>query len=83
MEPDVLPIQRNWLHAIWQHTRTPETFWQKGGLIRTKDFLSRGWGPDYHINGNSIYRVNDYCFINFLKRVQSKYPHKPFDMAIR
>ena len=54
-----------------------------GGLIRTKKFLDRGWGPDYHINGNSIYRVNDTCFLNFLRRVETKYYDKGYDMAIR
>ncbi len=52
-------------------------------MVRTRNFLERGWGPDYHINGNSIYRVGNPCFERFLRRAQTKYPHKPFDMALR
>ena len=83
MEADVWPIQSNWLSALWHHTQGVESFWMKGGIIRTKEFLSRGWGPDYHINGNSLYKTNNTCFLNFLRRVQTEYPHKPYDMAIR
>jgi hypothetical protein len=83
MESDVWPVQSNWLQALWYHTQQVEPFWMKGGIIRTRDFLSRGWGPDYHMNGNALYKTNDSCFLNFLRRVQVHYPHRPYDMAIR
>jgi hypothetical protein len=51
--------------------------------VRTRDFLDRGWGADYHINGNSLYKMGDPCFERFLRRVQTTYPHKPFDMGVR
>jgi hypothetical protein len=83
METDVLPIQQDWAEILWILTRDIFGYWQKGGMIRTRNFLERGWGPDLHINGNSLYKSGDICFQNFLKRVQSTFPHKPFDMGLR
>lgn len=43
MESDVLPVQKNWLNALWKHCyQIPEGFWQKGGSVRAPRFLERG-----------------------------------------
>jgi hypothetical protein len=68
MEPDALPIRPYWLEGINQQIIFPNTkFWMKGSIFRgqiqmvSMDLLYN----HVHINGNSIYNLEDEKFEKF------------------
>lgn len=89
MEPDCLPIKRNWLDALHEEIRRLDgKFWMLGsrfaGELRwfgnqKDDFLN-------HLNGNSIYNIRSKEFRQFYRdEVTPNYPKGefvPYDLKI-
>ena len=81
-EPDVAPVQPNFLPALVQKTVTvnceADGFWQVGSLPLAKD-VDAGMlreRVDYHMNGNAIYVLGCAEFEEYKCRVQSFYVPK-------
>ena len=81
-EPDVAPVQPNFLPALVQKTLTvnceADGFWQVGSLPLAKD-VDAGMlreRVDYHMNGNAIYVLGCAEFEEYKCRVQSFYVPK-------
>ena len=81
MEPDVTPIRPGWLEKLCDElaiTSPGQDFWLKGSNQKCNryygDIASR---HDWHINGNSIYKVGDPGFEEFLANVQGSYTGGP------
>ena len=78
-EPDVAPVQPNFLPALVKKSRSvnceADGFWQFGSLPLTKD-VDAGMlreRVDYHMNGNAIYVLGCAEFEEYKCRVQSFY----------
>ncbi len=83
MEPDVVPLRDDWLVEL-QRQAARDDFWLRGGLQRAHHFLERGFGADYSINGNALYRLGSPCFAALLERSRRMVPAgTPFDLALR
>lgn len=68
MEPDLLPIRKNWLSALDMTVRSPvEPFWVRGSIYRGYlEYVYRlSIVNGAHINGNAIYNLADHKFANF------------------
>ena len=81
-EPDVAPVQPNFLPALVHKTLTvnceADGFWQVGSLPLAKD-VDAGMlreRVDYHMNGNAIYVLGCAEFEEYKCRVQSFYVPK-------
>eukprot|EP00592_Proboscia_alata_P016483 CAMPEP_0194394130 /NCGR_PEP_ID=MMETSP0174-20130528/123685_1 /TAXON_ID=216777 /ORGANISM="Proboscia alata, Strain PI-D3" /LENGTH=726 /DNA_ID=CAMNT_0039189897 /DNA_START=137 /DNA_END=2314 /DNA_ORIENTATION=+ len=88
VEPDNVPIQKNFLPAIVAESRSmrcdSDGLWQIGSLPLAKDvkyglLKSR---LDYHINGNSFYILGCPDFEEYKCRVQTYYQPKKKDCAL-
>jgi hypothetical protein len=83
MEPDVVAVRPYWLDEL-QRQADRRDFWVRGGLQRAPHFLERGFGPDYSINGNALYRLGSPCFVALLERSRrAQSAGTPFDLALR
>jgi hypothetical protein len=83
MEPDVVALRPYWLDEL-QRQADRRDFWVRGGLQRAPHFLERGFGPDYSINGNALYRLGSPCFVALLERSRrAQKAGTPFDLALR
>ena len=79
MEPDMLPVRRDWLEAVARrvYENTPECadFWMLGSNPRCDayygDVASR---QDHHINANAVYCLSLVEFLEYLTKVQVFYP---------
>jgi hypothetical protein len=83
MEPDVVALRDDWLGEL-QRQAARDDFWVRGGMQRAPHFLERGFGADYSINGNALYRLGSPCFAALLersRRLQSA--GTPFDLSLR
>lgn len=69
MEPDMVPVRRNWLAALDASVRDPVApFWLRGSLFRG-NLRAVINGPLFivlHINGNAIYNLADPAFQQFI-----------------
>ena len=91
MEPDVLPLRRNWLSRA-QNLAAISDAWLIGSALHaacTRDEQSGACVSDLpdeiaeHINGNAIYAVGDPSFYSYLQ--DSRRGHRgrmPFDLAL-
>lgn len=83
MEPDVVALRDDWLVEL-QRQAQRDDFWVRGGLQRAHHFLERGFGADYSINGNALYRLGSPCFAALLERSRRMVAAgTPFDLALR
>eukprot|EP00823_Brevimastigomonas_motovehiculus_P006251 TRINITY_DN50_c0_g2_i1.p1 TRINITY_DN50_c0_g2~~TRINITY_DN50_c0_g2_i1.p1 ORF type:complete len:987 (-),score=233.87 TRINITY_DN50_c0_g2_i1:373-3333(-) len=76
MEPDVLPIQQNWLERIQIESDQNycEEFWEKGSCARCASwFASNAARQDLHLNGNALYCLGN-PFRDYIRRVIAFYP---------
>ena len=69
MEPDLRPLQRNWVIKALLETMWPQhEFWVKGSVFRGDNgaVSATGYLPNlYHINGNAFYNMGDAQFRSF------------------
>lgn len=81
MDITVSTMRKNWLEALYNVIREEEPFWVLGSM--TLSSLPNHFDPGYyHININALYRVNNKCFNQFLKRVRNEYEYTTPDLAI-
>lgn len=75
MEPDVLPVQPFWVDKLVLESQQPScVFWQKGSVARCEPgYADNQRRVDFHINGNSLYCLNDPAFTDYRRRVQAFY----------
>jgi hypothetical protein len=77
-EPDLSPVQPYWLHALARDiivSSPSNDFWIKGSNQRcNRHFGEIAARHDWHLNGNSIFKLGDHDFEDFLKRVQTFFP---------
>jgi hypothetical protein len=79
MEPDNLPIQSYWIDTLLQESNQIQCneYWQKGSISHCDSRYGKiGERHDFHINGNSLYCLNDVQFYDYLRKVQAYYPGK-------
>jgi hypothetical protein len=84
IEPDVLPMRTGWGSRVAEFAAQNEgcrNFWQAGSLpmySNSFDFNSRidgGMSLDLHLNGNSLYCLQDLQFDAYLSLVQQASPN--------
>ena len=80
MDASVSPLRKNWVTAL-HNVLHSEPFWILGAMTSSRrlDHYERG---QYHMHMNAVYRVDDVCFVGFLKRVRSDYRGTTPDLAI-
>ena len=91
MEPDVLPLRRNWLSRA-QNLAAISDAWLIGSALHaacTRDEQSGECVSDLpdeiaeHINGNAIYAVGDPSFYSYLQESRrGRRGRMPFDLAL-
>eukprot|EP00741_Cyanophora_paradoxa_P006966 tig00001065_g6739.t1 len=69
-EPDVRPIKRYWLDAVYEETFDRNDFWLKGSVSQCGGDYAY---MDFHINGNALYKLGDDRWLDYLQRVRSFY----------
>jgi len=79
MEPDVLPIQDDWLdglaYEVTLNGPNCDHWWMKGSMSRCDGRYGLiAKRRDFHINGNAMYCLGDPRFLDFFRRVQAFYP---------
>ena len=78
MEPDVLPVQRNWLERMTEEVADNaqcQRWWIKGSNPRCASWYGRIRDRrDYHFNGNALYCLGSDRFADFRQRVIDYYP---------
>ena len=78
MEPDVLPVQRDWLERMTEEVASNaqcQRWWIKGSNPRCASWYGRIRDRrDYHLNGNALYCLGSDRFADFRQRVIDKYP---------
>lgn len=85
MEPDVRPIRSEWADRLLEETyHTLHEKWMTGSIYRGDIKSSDGQLPEeYHINGNSIYKLGDLEFNEYLKQVRENQGlDAPFDVSV-
>jgi hypothetical protein len=68
MEPDLLPVQSNWLSILLHDIKVARTFWIKGSIFRgdMTQVAGKSYFPNLmHINGNAIYNLCCESFRHF------------------
>lgn len=78
MEPDVTPVQSNWLNRLTYELNFDQKcsqFWVKGSNSRcAATYGGIKERNDYHINGNALYCLGSSRFREFREQVQQLYP---------
>eukprot|EP00741_Cyanophora_paradoxa_P008800 tig00001375_g8517.t1 len=69
-EPDVRPIKRFWLDAIYEETFDRNDFWVKGSVSQCAGDYAH---MDFHVNGNALYKLGDDHWLDYLQRVRAFY----------
>jgi hypothetical protein len=76
MESDAIPIRKYWMDRIYEEIEYSSDFWVKGSIYRGPskplEYCYSLCGCAEHMNGNSIYKLNDVNFNSFLKLAHSK-----------
>jgi hypothetical protein len=76
MESDTVPIRSNWLDRLYYEVAMVPPFWVKGSIYRgpTKplEYCYSLCGCAEHMNGNSIYRLGDHRFNEFLNKLYNE-----------
>jgi len=78
METDVMPVQQDWATSLLQRAesnRGCSEFWMHGSLPMC-DVLKPEKpenGPDFHINGNALYCLEDLKFDRYMRLVRGTY----------
>ena len=77
MEPDVIPIRNNWAQKVEMEVQKLSMLegWQMGSQPRCNPLYSFvSSRKDFHINGNSLYKIGDAHFEEYISKIQSYYP---------
>lgn len=88
MEADQLPCKMGWLDRIYHTAINNPGFWMIGSIVRDGQAITTYYSFADHLNGNSLYRLDDPAFHTFLSRVQEEFVKNKgrflsaFDIAI-
>ena len=73
MESDSVPIRKYWLDRVYEDIEFTSNFWVKGsiyrGLSKPLQYCFHLCGCAEHMNGNSIYKLGDATFNQFLNNL--------------
>ena len=82
MESDTVPIRNLWLDRLYEEVKYSSDFWMKGSIYRGKsswnNYCYALCGCAEHINANSLYKLQDPAFNEFLSRVKSKVDYSSY-----
>lgn len=86
MEPDTWPVRANWLEAVHNES-TWGGFWMRGTVMQYPPKFNIGVEPfrtqyQRHMNGNSIYKLDDPCFDKYRELTRNYYGNGAFDVAM-
>lgn len=86
MEPDTWPVRASWLEALHNESKWGG-FWMRGTVMQYAPKFNVGIEPfrtqyQRHLNGNSIYRLDDVCFDKYRALSRNAYGNGAFDVAM-
>lgn len=88
MEADQQPCKPGWLDRVYNKAIFNPGFWMIGSIMRDGQSSSTYYSFADHLNGNSLYRLDDPGFHSFLSKVQEEFSKNKgrflaaFDIAI-